>query len=63
MSRSYKKNPFVKEKNKRYWKRQANRRVRKTNCANGGFYKKLYNSWNITDWRFRLKEDKKSMSK
>ena len=25
-----------------YWKRQSNKKVRKTNCYNGMYYKKLY---------------------
>ena len=56
MSRSYKKEPVVKDYN-RNSKKYANRKVRRIfkNCdyPNGSAYKKLYCSWDICDWRFR----------
>ena len=53
MSRSYKKNPFYTDRPRgaKYWKRQANRRVRhyRGTLANRR-YRRLYNSWEIHDW-------------
>lgn len=52
MSRSYKKNPIVKDNGNRhrYCKNQANRKVRKTNgITDGCSYKKLYCQYNICD--------------
>ena len=54
MSRSYKKSPVMADRNP-YCKKQANKRVRKylKDIANGKAYRKLYCSWNISDYRFR----------
>lgn len=59
MSRSYKKTPVftggIKNGGKRkYWKRQANKKIRKTNGFNkkSKKYKKAYESWDIRDYRF-----------
>lgn len=55
MSRSYYKYPSFSSdgpNNRRYAKRQANKKVRRTkNIPNGGSYKKVYNTWNIVDWK------------
>jgi len=61
MSRSYKKFPIVKyapssskgdavKKEKRF----ANKKVRRSYCIDGAYYKKLYNSYNIHDWIVEL---------
>jgi hypothetical protein len=56
MSRSYKKEPVVKDYN-RNSKKYANRKVRRKfkNCdyPNGNAYRKLTCSWDICDYRFR----------
>ena len=58
MSRSYKKTPVIKDsscKGTRFksGKQLANRAVRnQEDVPNGGSYKKVYCSWNISDWRF-----------
>lgn len=53
MSRSYKKNPIYTDRphGAKYWKRQANRRVRhyRGTLANKK-YRRLYCSWDIHDW-------------
>lgn len=55
MSRSYKKTPVCKEGNrsKKWGKRKANRKVRKTTGLGGksNLYRKAYESWNICDYR------------
>ena len=62
MSRSYKKTPVIKDsscKGTRYksGKQIANRAVRNhDDVPNGGSYKKVYCSWNISDWRFMKTE-------
>lgn len=62
MSRSYKDSPYCKESSAsrhrchrpKFMKRQANKRVRKTeDIANGGAYKKLFSSWDICDYAWR----------
>ncbi len=54
MSRSRKKNPGFCDRNP-YCKRQANKRVRRTEGVyNGCLYKKLYNSWNIHDYKYLM---------
>jgi len=56
MSRSYKKTPIIKEYSpcKRYYKRQANKKIRKMDLEdvgiNPGLYKKHYENWNISDY-------------
>lgn len=55
MSRSYKKYPSGKcERSCKWGQRQANKKIRQTlqTISNGGSYKKLYNSWNICDYKF-----------
>jgi len=62
MSRSYKKMPVVKDSSCKgstfkSGKQIANRAVRKQkDIPNGGSYKKVYCSWNISDWRFMKTE-------
>ena len=52
MSRSWKKTWGWVDRNP-YRKNQANKKVRKTkNIPNGKAYKKLYDSWNISDHRY-----------
>ena len=61
MSRSYKKNPVVKDYNKGK-KRLANKKVKvmlKQNpdaIGQNGNYKKAYEQWEISDWAFRMTE-------
>ena len=67
MSDSYKK-PFVKDNGKRkaWAKKQANKKVRRTNIDevdSGKAYRKQYNPWNICDWISYLPEDKKARRK
>jgi hypothetical protein len=56
MSRSHKRTPVYKDggRNGKFLKRQANRKVRKTKEVGGKSknYRKLYESWNISDYRF-----------
>ena len=54
MSRSRKK-PVWTENNKSWAKRQANKTVRryKNGLSNGSNYRKLFCSWDITDYRIR----------
>ena len=58
MSRSYKKNVVwtqgqSRSKNRKWWKREANKKVRKyKSIPNGKSYKRIYDSWNICDWKF-----------
>ena len=62
MSRSYKKNPFIKDaarKGSTYksGKQIANRIVRHTgDIPGGGGYRKVYCSYNISDFAFRMDE-------
>jgi len=53
MSRSYKKTPIAKDnkRGRKYFKRLANKKVRKTkNISNGKEYKKVFNTWDIYDY-------------
>lgn len=54
MSRSRKKNPVIKDRN-RGMKACANRKMRRqgTCVANGNAYRRLTCSYDICDWRFR----------
>lgn len=53
MSRSYKKHPFVKDPANKFMKRYANKKVRRTpNIPNGKAYKKVFESWEISDWNW-----------
>jgi hypothetical protein len=56
MSRSYKRNPVVKDdkRNKRRDKRLASKAARHTICPNGCAYKRIYDSYNINDWKYSL---------
>ena len=57
MSRSYREPIFTcgyGSKSKQFEKRQANKRIRKSeNVPDGKVYKKFYNPWNICDCRIR----------
>lgn len=57
MSRSWKKNPVIKDsprKAKKFLLRKAARRVRKAeDVPDGGAYRKLYDRYSICDWVFR----------
>ncbi len=61
MSRSFKKNPVCKEWNhhKKWMKRQANKKVRRTHELSGksNIYRKAYESWDICDFRFFIRND------
>jgi len=50
MSRSRKNSPVCKESNNWFFKRQANKKARKTDISSGGMYKKVYNSYAICDY-------------
>ncbi|RLD62608.1 MAG: hypothetical protein DRJ01_05875 [Bacteroidetes bacterium] len=52
MSRSHKKNPVMKSTNcKKFAKRQASKKVRKSDeVSNGGEYKKIGEGWDINDY-------------
>ena len=52
MSRSYRK-PVFSDKKDRYWKKQANRTVRRTkDIANGRAYRKVICSYSICEFRY-----------
>ena len=52
MSRSYKK-PYIKQDGTKWAKRLANKRVRHTeDVGNYGSYKKVFCSYDISDYRF-----------
>lgn len=60
MSRSYRK-PFAVDgygtKHKKIAKRTANKKVRKArNIPSGNTYRRVYDPWNIVDFRFEIKE-------
>lgn len=62
MSRSYKKTPGFCDRNP-YAKRQANKKVRRTEGVyDRGSYKKLYSSYDIHDYKY-LMWDKKDLLK
>ena len=57
MSRSYKHNPWFTDRSKhgaKWQKKQANHRVRRYNkqLYNGNDYKRIYNSWEIRDYKW-----------
>ena len=61
MSRSYRKTPILKETGKKKKRTFANRKVRRKlnsdldyTLANGKSYKKVFESWDITDYVTRL---------
>lgn len=61
MARSRKKHPVQTDYSKVKWfyKRQAAKKVRKHKgfIPDGAAYKRLYCSWNITDWRWWITAD------
>ena len=59
MSRSYKKHNFIKDPAVKGMKRCANKKVRHTKyLSNGGAYKKCFESWDISDYKYQwTKED------
>lgn len=64
MSRS-KKAPWYVQGGKKYGKRFANKRLRryKLHLLQNMSYKKLYESWDICDWKFYAPDDKKAYRK
>jgi hypothetical protein len=53
MSRSYKKHNIVKDPSAKGMKKYANKKVRRTkNVPNGKAYKKVFESWNISDYQW-----------
>jgi hypothetical protein len=53
MSRSRKKSPIVKDPANKGMKRLANKKVRRTNnIPSGKAYKKVFESWDISDYRW-----------
>lgn len=60
MSHSYKRNPVYKDGSsnrrriKKYYKKQANKKVRRTRTAfrKTNMYRKISETWNICDYRF-----------
>ena len=62
MSRSYKK-AYVTENHKSEAKKRANKIIRKMDIPNGKIYKKFFETWNITDFRWRVDEDNKDYKK
>ena len=66
MSRSFRHTPILKDngRHKRFYKQQANKKVRKSDCSNGNFFKKVFDSWTVCDWKFWItNKDKKNLSK
>ena len=53
MSRSFKHNAVIKDHTIGE-KKRASKKARKLDLANGGNYKKAYESWNIHDYKFRF---------
>ncbi|OMG00428.1 hypothetical protein [Paenibacillus sp. FSL R7-0337] len=54
MTRSVKKTPVSKDQANPWTKRQASKSVRRysRDIPYGKYYRKIYCSWNISDWRF-----------
>ena len=53
MSRSFRKHPRAKDPANKGMKKYANKRVRKTeNIPNGKAYKKVFESYDISDWNW-----------
>lgn len=65
MSRSYKKNPVIKDsgKHKQFGKKQANKKVRHSECSNGSNFKKLFESGDICEWMYWTDKTKRNISK
>lgn len=64
MSRSFKKNPFEKEYRRnggtRKIKRLASKRVRREEkVSDYGSYKKVFDSWNISDYTYGAENNRK----
>ena len=60
MSRSYKKNPILTDRpnGAKFWKRQSNRKIRHySGELNNRYYHRLYNSYNIHDYKTRWSEN------
>lgn len=60
MSRSYKKHPRVKDEANKNMKRFANKKVRTnqdTFPSKGNSFKKIFESWNISDWNWRWSKE------
>ena len=59
MSRSFKKVPVCKDRNIKFRKGQANRAVRRAEIvADGGSYRKHYETWNISEYSwFKTEEE------
>ena len=47
------KNPILKY-NTKGMKKLSNKRVRKNEVSNGNNYRKVFESWDILDWKFNL---------
>lgn len=67
MSRSYKK-PYwtqgYKSNARKKSKKETNNRVKNTeDIANGKAYRKVYNPWDIVDWKFEDKKNPKARRK
>jgi len=64
MTHSIKKPYLTEQGNKKYWKHVANKLIRnREDIPNGSSYKRLYDSWNITDYRFYCPEELKATRK
>lgn len=61
MSRSYKKNPVVKDggSSKKWWKKYANNVVKQHDVPNGRKYRYLVNRWNFCDFKWSMLGDSK----
>jgi hypothetical protein len=53
MSRSFKHNAVIKDHTKGE-KKRASKKARKLDLSNGGNYKKAYESYDISDYKFRF---------
>jgi len=51
MSRSRKKLAIWKQRNNRWYKKQASKAVRRADIDSGGMFKKVYSSYRICDWK------------
>ena len=50
MSRSRKKTAIFKQKNNKWYKRQSNKKIRKTDIPSGGAFRRVINSYDICDY-------------
>ena len=63
MSRSFRKSLYYRDgqtkragrmNRRKFMRRKANKRVRKSeDVSDGSSYKKVFDSWNISDWKFK----------